>query len=121
MARARSEQPRALSPGLRIAERLTLVRPVAEGGMGSVWVARNSATSAEVAVKLLTDVRAHDDHAKERFRHEAWLGAKLAHRNITRVFDLVEDVDGSLVLVMELLRGETLSSYCAAHGPLSTR
>lgn len=77
--------------------------------MGSVWIARNDMTQAEVAVKVLRLDRIDDPLALERFRHEAKVGATLAHRNITRVFDLVEE-DDSLILVMELLRGETLEA-----------
>ena len=87
--------------------------------MGAVWVARNLATEADVAVKVLRHDHADAD-AAERFRHEAKLGAMLGHRNITRVFDLLEDDDGSLVLVMELLRGETLDAHCKSRGPLSS-
>jgi serine/threonine-protein kinase len=93
-----------------VADKLKLVKPVGEGGMGAVWVARNTATGANVAVKVLRPDRM-DAESEARFRHEARLGATLAHRNITRVFDLLTDDDGSLVLVMELLAGETLRSY----------
>jgi eukaryotic-like serine/threonine-protein kinase len=100
----------ALKPGARVANKLELVRPLAEGGMGAVWIARNLTTGADVAVKVLRPDRKSDGSA-ERFRHEAKVGATLAHRNITRVFDLLEDDDGSLFLVMEVLRGETLRAY----------
>ncbi|HWL86430.1 MAG TPA: serine/threonine-protein kinase, partial [Polyangiaceae bacterium] len=50
--------------------------------------------------------------------HEARLGAMLTHRNIVRIFDLVEEPDGALVLVMELLRGETLRRHLKNKGPL---
>jgi len=86
--------------------------------MGAVWIARNLATGADVAIKVLHPGQG-DAEAAERFRHEARLGAMLGHRNITRVFDLLEDNDGSLVLVMELLRGETLEGHLRAKGPLS--
>lgn len=112
---------RALEPGVRLAGKLTLLRCLAEGGMGVVWLARNEATNAKVAVKILHPGKHRDDHVEARFRHEARLGATLSHRNITRVFDLIEDDDGTLVLVMELLRGETLSSYYRSRGSLSTR
>ncbi|MDB4942088.1 MAG: serine/threonine protein kinase [Labilithrix sp.] len=101
-----------------IGKRLVLRRCVATGGMGSVWVARNLSTHAEVAVKILRPGVTREVEGAARFRHEARLGALLAHRNITRVYDLVEEDDGSLVLVMELLRGETLADYAARRGRL---
>jgi serine/threonine-protein kinase len=98
----------------------TLVRRLAVGGMGEVWLARNQATGADVAVKLCSG-RVATEEAVLRFRHEAHLGAMLSHRSIVRVFDLVEESDGSLLLVMELLRGESLERYVKRHGPLPTK
>lgn len=120
MTAARTTHALSLEPGLRLANKLELVRRLGEGGMGAVWTARNVTTGAEVAVKVLLPERQKAAHAVERFRHEAKLGATLAHRNITRVFDLLEAEDGSLVLVMELLRGDTLRSYLAARGRLTS-
>jgi serine/threonine protein kinase len=106
-------------PGDRIAQKLELVRQLAEGGMGVLWVARNLSTHAEVAIKVLLPQRSDDEHAAERFRHEAEVGAMLAHRNVTRVFDLLVDDDGALVLVMELLHGRTLEAAYKEKGTLS--
>src|SRR3954447_20192800 len=96
---ARTESTRVLEPGSRIGRKLEVLRHLGEGGMGTLWVARNLATEAEVAIKVLRPQ--HEDdldlRAEERFRHEARLGAMLAHRNITRVFDLLQDDDGALV------------------------
>jgi serine/threonine protein kinase len=88
--------------------------------MGEVWVARNEATGAVVAVKLCLGNAASEESAL-RFRHEARLGAMLAHRSVVRIFDLVEEPDGTLLLVMELLRGETLERYLKARAPLPTK
>ena len=87
--------------------------------MGAVWVARNELVDANVALKVLRPERAGADDAAKRFRHEARLGSKLAHRSITRVYDLVEESDGSLVLVMELLRGKTLEARMREPRPVS--
>ena len=122
-AAARTGATRVLEPGACIGRKLEVVRRLGEGGMGTLWVARNLTTEAEVAIKVLRPQRADDRdlHAAERFRHEAKLGAMLAHRNITRVYDLLEDEEGSLVLVMELLRGETLEAASLARGVFSGR
>jgi serine/threonine-protein kinase len=77
-----------------------------------VWVARNEATGAEVAIKVLLAREIESPEAAARFRREAYASAQLAHRGIVRVFDLVDlgpPNDGSLVMVMELLRGQTLA------------
>ncbi|HZU83153.1 MAG TPA: serine/threonine-protein kinase, partial [Polyangiaceae bacterium] len=109
-----AQQP---EPGARVGGKYKLVRRLASGGMGEVWVARNQATGADVAIKLCGRRAANED-VRLRFRHEARLGATLSHRSIVRTFDLVEGADGTLLLVMELLRGETLERYLKAHGPL---
>jgi serine/threonine-protein kinase len=108
----------AAEPGARVGGKYVLVRRLATGGMGDVWIARNDATGAEVAAKWCK-AEAAAGQAVERLRQEARVGATLAHRNIVRVFDLVEDPDRGLLLVMELLRGETLESYLRGHGALS--
>jgi len=87
-----------------------LVRRLAVGGMGEVWIAQNQATRADVAVKFCHG-RVATEEAVARFRHEARIGAMLSHRSIVRIFDFLEEKDGTLVLVMELLRGETLEQF----------
>jgi eukaryotic-like serine/threonine-protein kinase len=101
-------------PGERVAAKYRLRRLLATGGMGQVWVARNEATGADVALKVLRRserLAGVERQLEERFRQEARLSAQLSHRSIVRVFDLVEEEGGALVLVMELLRGETLQHY----------
>jgi serine/threonine-protein kinase len=107
-----------MRPGDKIAGKLRLVRRVGFGGMGAVWAARNEATDADVALKVLRPDKDVNNEVVARFRHEAKLGAMLAHRSITRVFDLIEEPDGSLILVMELLRGETLEAYYKKKGSI---
>ena len=110
----------ALEPGVRVGGKYRLVKRLGVGGMGEVWVAQNRATGADVAVKVCGEGLA-DEEALARFRHEARLGAMLSHRSIVRVFDLVEEPGGALLLVMERLRGDTLERYLKEHGPLSTK
>lgn len=104
---------------MRLGGKYLLARRIAVGGMGEVWRARNETTGAEVAVKVSR--RSHADDLGVRFRTEAKLGSMVSHRNIVRIFDLVEDADGSLVLVMELLRGESLAQHLKTRGRLDTK
>ncbi len=119
MSAPRPEPSRQLEAGVRVGGKYLLVRRIAVGGMGEVWRARNDTTGAEVAVKISR--RKHGDDRDVRFRTEAKLGSTVAHRNVVRIFDLVEDADGSLVLVMELLRGESLAQHLKTRGRLSTK
>lgn len=107
-----------LVEGARFSRKYVLLRKVAVGGMGEIWIARNDMTQAEVALKVLRKDLPQQQEAEARFRHEASVGAMLSHRHIVRVFDLVVDTDGTLALVMELLRGESLETLLERHGPL---
>src|SRR5206468_2909453 len=113
-ADAHASEGLVLQAGTRIGGKYCLLRPAGFGGMGAVWVARNEATNAEVALKvLLADGAGVDAEAAARFRREAHAAAQLYHRGIVRIFDLIEltgDDEGTLVMVMELLRGETLAN-----------
>ncbi len=116
--------PPRFEPHNKIAGKFRLRRRIAVGGMGEVWVARNESTGADVALKVLrrgARARAEELEIEARFRHEARLSSMLSHRSIVKVFDLAEEPDGTLILVMELLRGETLLSYLERRGPRSTR
>ena len=112
---------RPLVPHALIGEKYSLVRRLAKGGMGDVWLARNANTEALVALKLLHPRDDEKLQVEERFRREARLAGVLGHRSIVRIFDFLEEPDGTLVLVMELLRGETLEHCLARRGPMSTR
>ncbi len=104
--------------GAVVARKYRLLRQIGTGGMGAVWIARNETTHAEVALKTWrSDAGGPATNATpERFRHEARLAALVTHRSIVQVFDLLDEPDGSLALVMELLRGEPLDRCVARHG-----
>ncbi|HBQ15562.1 MAG TPA: serine/threonine protein kinase, partial [Myxococcales bacterium] len=100
-----------------LAGRYRLIARLGEGGMGEVWRAEQVALGREVAVKLVRG-ELNEPHARERFRREAELAAKVQHRNVVDILDFgtVEagDTDDSergedtQYLVMPLLEGETL-------------
>ncbi len=105
-------------PGAKIAGKYTLVRPLGVGGMGAVWVACNEATGAEVALKFLL-AEADTPETISRFRREAYATARLSHRGIVRIYDLMELDGGRLAIVMELLHGRTLATHLDEHRKVS--
>jgi serine/threonine protein kinase len=111
---------RPIVVGACVAGKYRLVRRLAVGGMAEVWRARNDATAADVALKVLRRSDA-DVPFDARFRNEAKLSAMLSHRSIVRIFDLIEEQDGSLVLVMELLHGQSLAQYLKRKGTLPNK
>jgi serine/threonine-protein kinase len=87
--------------------RYRAVRRIDAGGMGEIWEADDTLLGRRVAVKVLAAELAGDRAAVRRFRREARATAKLAHPNVTQVFDFV---DGETpFLVLELLEGHTLA------------
>ena len=108
-----------VAAGALLARKYRLTRPAGFGGMAQLWVATNEATGADVCIKILVVPESEDEDVAERFRREAYAAARLSHRAIVRIFDLVElTADGevlvrgtpaALAIVMELLHGETLA------------
>lgn len=84
-----------------------------EGGMAAVHKARDTALERAVAVKTMLPGLAHDEHLRARFRREAQSVARLSHPCVVAVHDTGEERfdDGRVIpyLVMEFVRGETLS------------
>ena len=73
-----------------------------QGGMGSVWRARDSKLGREVAIKTLPEEFAKDEERLARFEREAKLLASLNHPNIATIHGLEEDKD-TRFLVLELV------------------
>jgi eukaryotic-like serine/threonine-protein kinase len=94
--------------GTLLAGRYLLEAPLGEGGMATVYRARNSLVDRPVAVKVMSPSMARDANLKERFRREAKNTAALAHPNIVEILDYGEADDGAPFLVMEILEGQSL-------------
>ncbi|NHN54206.1 protein kinase [Calidifontibacter sp. DB0510] len=103
--------------GVSIGGRYRLVEPIAVGGMGEVWHARDEVLDRPVALKQVRPGLAGDPQFLERFRAEARNAAQLAHGNIAQVHDYGE-AGGSAYIVMELVDGQPLSSIIAERAPL---
>lgn len=92
-----------------IAGRYQLESLIGEGGMASVWRARDQTLDRLVAVKLLF---ARDERDKERlvkqFVREARIAASVHHRNVIHIVDFGTTEQQQPFMVMELLEGESL-------------
>jgi serine/threonine-protein kinase len=97
-------------------DRFQAVRRIDAGGMGEVWEADDTLLGRRVAIKVLAEELAGDPVAVRRFRREARATAKLDHPNIIKVFDYVDDKVP--LLVLELLKGETLADRLGRDGVL---
>jgi serine/threonine protein kinase len=89
---------------------------VGAGGMGEVYRAHDSRLARDVAIKILPSAFTKDQGRLSRFEREARTLASLNHSHIGAIYGL-EDVDGVLALVLELVDGDTLADRLA-EGPL---
>jgi len=101
-----------------IGGRYTIVRLIARGGVGLVYLARQSITNNAVVVKVLAANLVGDAETSARFDREAQRLRGIQHPNIVAMVDYGH-AGGSAYLVMEYLEGELLSAYAARQGPLS--
>jgi serine/threonine protein kinase len=105
--------------GYLLASRYRLQEQIADGGVGSVWRARDEVLGRAVAVKLLRPEYAGHAETLARFQAEAQHAARLAHPGIVQVYDYGQD-DGTPFLVMELIDGPSLAEVIAG-GPLQAQ
>ncbi|MCM2257254.1 MAG: protein kinase [Vicinamibacteria bacterium] len=86
-----------------------ILAPIGAGGMGEVLRARDPKLGREVAIKVLPAAFAQDAERVARFRREAQILAALNHPSIAAIYGL-EESEGTLALVMELVEGEDLGA-----------
>lgn len=84
-----------------------VVGRLGSGGMGVVYLARDTRLDRRVAIKVLPDGRVTDERARTRFRREAQALSRLNHPNIATIFDF-DQCDGRDFLVMEYIEGQSL-------------
>lgn len=104
-----------LSAGARLGP-YEIVSPLGKGGMGEVYVARDTRLERSVALKILPPEFAADAQRRARFEREARTISQLNHPHICALYDVGEE-DSRPYLVMELLAGESLARRLA-RGPL---
>jgi tetratricopeptide (TPR) repeat protein len=88
------------------------------GGMGVVYLARDTKLGRAVALKFLPPQWCHDEGAKQRFLREAQAASATNHKNICIIHDIEQTDDGQLFIVMAHYEGPTLKQKLEA-GPLA--
>jgi tRNA A-37 threonylcarbamoyl transferase component Bud32 len=109
-----------LPPDLANHPRYRIIRPLGQGGMGSVYLAEHRIMGRQVALKVIHPRYTASATAVERFRREVRAAAKLNHPNIVAAFD-AEQAGATNFLVMEYVEGMTLAEYVHQTGPLPVR
>lgn len=97
-----------------------LEREVGQGGMGTVYLARDTGLNRKVALKILRSDLSDDPAFAQKFLDEVEVTASLAHPNIIRVYTLGEE-NGRLYLVMEHLDQPSLEQRMEASARVSER
>src|SRR4030095_10547330 len=95
-----------LSAGAKLG-RYEIRSKLGEGGMGEVYLARDTQLGRDVALKVLPSSYSDDPERLRRFEQEACAASALTHPNILSIYD-VGTHDGSPYVVSELLEGQTL-------------
>jgi len=102
--------------------RYRLLRRLADGGMGQVWVARDERLQREVAIKVLPQIMVSDEEVRKRFEREARAMARVLHPNVVPIFDMgtADPSTGEELpfIVMELVEGSSLDRLLASEGKL---
>ena len=105
--------------GAILANRYRIVRPLGQGGMGSVWLAEDIQLDGKLfAIKMLPSILVSNKRAYRQLKDEALVAMKLTHPNIVtlRAF---EENDGNPFLVMDYIEGQTLDNCLEGWGNLS--
>ncbi len=101
--------------------RFRVLRPLAKGGLGEVFVARDEELRREVALKLIQQQFADDTDSRDRFLFEAEITGRLEHPGVIPVYGLGVDEKGRPYYAMRFIRGESLKEAVArfhrADGP----
>lgn len=95
-----------------------LLRPLGEGGMGTVWLAESALGVLKLPVALkLPRMSAHlaSSYLRERFDRERIILEALNHPNIARLFSAGVTAEGQPFLALEFINGETLLKHCNQH------
>ena len=114
----RRSPPERFPPGRTLAGRYRILTLLGQGGMGQVYRADDLKLDQAVALKFLSPRRAQDAQWLECYRREVRLARRVAHPNVTRVYDIVE-ADGEVFISMEYVDGEDLASLLRRIGRVS--
>src|SRR5256885_12900636 len=102
----------SLAPGTKLG-RYEIRSKLGEGGMGEVYLARDTQLDRDIALKTLTPEVARDQQRLHRFLQEARAASALSHPNVAHIYEIGE-VDGTHFIAMEYIEGEQLDRRIGA-------
>ena len=108
-------QPPQSVPEMKMLGKYQIERKLGAGGMGTVYLARDTQLKRVVALKVLSRDKAQNPTLVKRFQAEAQAAAQLRHDNIVAVYDSGE-ADGYLFIAMEYVEGQDLFEMVQRRG-----
>src|ERR1700681_2565745 len=103
------DMSKELSPDTTLSH-YRIVSKIGAGGMGEVYLARDTKLDRKVAIKFLNEEFSRDSDKLNRFIQEAKAASALNHPNILTVYE-VGEVDGKNYISTELIDGQTLREH----------
>ena len=97
-------------PSGKIFGHYEIVSPLGAGGMGEVYLAKDTQLDRSVALKFLPFEIAGDQQRLKRFIQEAKAASSLHHPNIAHIYE-IGDADGVRFIAMEYVEGKSLGFY----------
>jgi serine/threonine protein kinase/Tfp pilus assembly protein PilF len=107
-----------LTTGSTFADRYQIIEELGKGGMGKVYRVLDKELKEEVALKLIKPDIASDKKILERFSNELKLARKISHKNVGRMYELMEE-KGTRYITMEYVPGEDLKRLIRKVGHFS--
>ncbi|MBN1656027.1 MAG: serine/threonine protein kinase [Deltaproteobacteria bacterium] len=104
--------------GRIIDDRYRITEIIGEGGMGSVFAAEHLALHKDVAIKIIRPDYGADGEVAVRFAREAMATAQLEHPHVVSAIDYGKLPEGGAYLVMQLVRGRSLTEVLEMQGSL---
>lgn len=98
-----------LAPGMIIADRFELLRPLGRGTMGSLWVAHHKTLDVDLALKFIDPDLLDRPDLRSRFAQEATAAARIRSPHVVSVLDFGEAEGSQPYIAMELLQGVSLA------------
>ncbi len=99
-------------------DRYLLLDLIGQGGMGRVYLAKDTRLGRRVAIKVLSRERMSNPRAIARFQREAKVGAQLQHENLVRIYDQGES-SSIHYLVMEYIEGRNVAQLIGERGAIA--
>jgi len=107
-----------LTTGSTFAGRYQIIEELGKGGMGKVYRVLDKELKEEVALKLIKPEIASDKKTLERFSNELKLARKISHKNVARMYELMEE-KGTRYITMGYVPGEDLKRLIKKVGQFS--